>query len=34
MRRGALVCAVACATIGVASANTSDTNDVDYCETY
>lgn len=34
MRRGALVCAVAWATMGVASANTSDMNDADYCELY
>jgi hypothetical protein len=33
MRRGALVCAVACAT-SVASANTSDMKDADYCELY
>lgn len=34
MRRGALVCAVAWATSGVALANTSDKSDVDYCELY
>ncbi len=34
MRRGALVCAVAWATSGVAVANTSDKSDVDYCELY
>ena len=34
MRRGALVGAVAWATMGVAGANTSDTGDTDYCELY
>jgi hypothetical protein len=34
MRRGALVCAVACATGGVTHANTSDMNSADYCELY
>ncbi|MGE0398523.1 MAG: hypothetical protein AB7T06_17585 [Kofleriaceae bacterium] len=34
MRRGALVCAVAWATMGVASANSSDMKDADYCELY
>lgn len=34
MRRGALVCAVAWATTGVASANSSDLASGDYCEVY
>jgi hypothetical protein len=34
MRRGALVCAVAWATTGVASANSSDMSSADYCELY
>lgn len=34
MRRGALACAVAWATLGVAEANTSNTSDADFCELY
>lgn len=34
MRRGALACAVAWATMGVAAASSSDSNSADYCEVY
>lgn len=34
MRRGALVVAVACASTGVAAANSSNRSDADYCELY